>query len=83
MSKEAVNEARALELFLKNTPHVYHLMEHSNIEEGITNFLKNERIDLLAAMPRKHKFLQKLFKSSVTKQLVHHSKVPLLTFPAT
>lgn len=81
LHKEAISEAKALEQYLKNTSHDYHMIEHKDIEQGIQTYIQNHPIDILAVMPRKHQFLQRLFKTSITKRLVHHSNIPLLTFP--
>ncbi len=81
MHAEAVGEARMLEKFLKGIQHSYKMIEDEHVESGILEYIKSENVDVLAVMPRKHTLFERLFKSSVTKQLVHHSNIPLFAFP--
>jgi len=77
----AIGEAKILEQFLKGIPHHYHMTEGEHIEDSILEYIKTHQIDTLAVMPRRHNLFEKLFQSSVTKQLVHHSNVPIFAFP--
>lgn len=54
------------------------LIESEDPEEGILDFVVQEEIDLVAAIPRQHGFFKGLFHTSLTKQLALHSQVPLL-----
>lgn len=56
----------------------YHFIEHSSPEEGISEFAETNNLDLIIAIPKKHKLLESLFKTSSTKQLVYHSHVPVM-----
>ena len=77
---DAIQEAKNLERYLKDIPHHYHMVESKDVESGIEEYLQKHQIDVLAVMPRKHTLWDRLFKSSVTRKLVHESKVPLLVF---
>ena len=77
----AIGEARLLEQYLKGITHTYHMSEGEHIETGILEYIDTHDIDILAVMPRKHNMFERLFQSSVTKQLIHHSNVPLFAFP--
>lgn len=46
--------------------------------DAINNFTKDNEIDLIITVPRKHSFLSKLFKTSHTKKLAYHSHVPMV-----
>jgi nucleotide-binding universal stress UspA family protein len=76
----AISEAKILEQYLKDIPHQYHMLAGEHVESEILDYIKNHGIDALAIMPRKHTIFERLFQSSVTKQLVHHSKIPMLAF---
>jgi len=76
----AVSEAKLLERYLKDIPHQYHMLAGEHVESAILKYIKNHGIDALAVMPRKHTMFERLFQSSVTKQLAHHSKIPMLAF---
>ena len=77
----AVGEAKLLEQYLKGIPHTYHMIEGEHVESSILDYIDKNDIDIIAVMPRKHTLFERLFQSSVTRQLVHHSKIPLFAFP--
>ena len=77
----AVGEARLLEQYLKGISHTYHMIEGEHVENSILEYIESHDIDIIAVMPRKHTLFEKLFQSSVTKQLVHQSYVPVFAFP--
>jgi nucleotide-binding universal stress UspA family protein len=56
----------------------YHFITHKDIEDGINEFAESHNLDLVIAIPKKHKLLEGLFKKSSTKQLVFESKVPVM-----
>ena len=76
----AIGEARLLEQYLKGIPHHYHMTEGEHIEDSILEYINSHNVDILAVIPRRHNLFERLFQSSVTKQLVHHSNVPLFAF---
>ncbi|MBL7738394.1 MAG: universal stress protein [Chitinophagaceae bacterium] len=56
----------------------YHFITHKDIEDGINEFAEKNNLDLVIAIPKKHKLLQGLFKKSSTRQLVFESHVPVM-----
>jgi len=56
----------------------YHFIDNADVEDGINEFVDKNNIDLLIAIPKKHKLLDGLFKKSSTKQLVTQSHVPVM-----
>ncbi len=56
----------------------YHFITRKDIEEGINEFAETHNLDLVIAIPKKHKLLDGLFKKSATKQLVFESHVPVM-----
>lgn len=56
----------------------YHFISHKDIEDGINEFAETHNLDLLIAIPKKHKLLEGLFKKSSTRQLVFESHVPVM-----
>lgn len=50
--------------------------------DGISSFLEAKNIDAIITVPRKHSFLSQLFKTSHTKKLAYHAKVPIIAIPA-
>jgi len=56
----------------------YHFIQHRDVEDGINEFAEKNNLDLVIAIPKKHKLLEGLFKKSSTKQLVFESHVPVM-----
>jgi len=56
----------------------YHFITRKDIEDGINEFAETHNLDLVIAIPKKHKLLEGLFKKSSTKQLVFESRVPVM-----
>jgi len=50
--------------------------------EGISSFVDTKEMDAIITVPRKHGFLSQLFKTSHTKKLAYHSRVPIIAVPA-
>ncbi|HET9055396.1 MAG TPA: universal stress protein [Chitinophagaceae bacterium] len=56
----------------------YHFVEDENIVEGLSRCIEKEQIDILVTIPHKHNLLERMFKGSHTKQIIFHSKVPVM-----
>lgn len=56
------------------------MVQSESVTKGIVNFSKSHDLDLLAMIPRKHSFFQRLFKKSVTKNIAIDIHIPLLSF---
>ncbi|MBC7947501.1 MAG: universal stress protein [Chitinophagaceae bacterium] len=56
----------------------YHFITHTDIEDGINEFAETHDLDLVIAIPKKHKLLDGIFKKSSTRQLVFESHVPVM-----
>lgn len=56
----------------------YHFIEHPDIEDGINAFAEKNNLDIIIAIPKRHKLLEGLFRKSSTRQLVFESHVPVL-----
>lgn len=78
LDKEKAEEAKNLELHLKGLPHRYHYIVNENVELGIDEFGKKQKIDLLVVLPRKKGLFESLFGKSESKSLIFHTKIPLL-----
>jgi nucleotide-binding universal stress UspA family protein len=46
--------------------------------EAISMFAKDNKIDAIITVPRKHSFITSIFKSSHTEKLAYHSDVPII-----
>ena len=56
----------------------FHFIDHKDIEDGINEFAEKNNLDLVIAIPKKHKRLESLFKPSSTRQLVFESHIPVM-----
>ncbi|HTN05487.1 universal stress protein [Agriterribacter sp.] len=56
----------------------YHFITGENTDESIINFVENNKIDLLVALPERHGLLKKLIHKSVSKQLFLNSHIPVM-----
>lgn len=75
---ETPEESLLLDTMLEDVKHSYNFIEHKDIEDGINEFAEKNNIDLLIAIPKKHKLLESIFKPSSTKQLVIQSHIPVM-----
>lgn len=64
---------------LEDIPHQHFFVTHHKASEGILEYIKVRKCDWLIISPLKHTLFERLFKESVTKEIVFHSPVPVLT----
>jgi nucleotide-binding universal stress UspA family protein len=74
---EALEGVSVNELLKKIKPE-YHTIESENIAEGIGLYADEANLDWLAAIPRSHSTIDKMFKHSHTKDLLYRMHVPVL-----
>ncbi|HYM94996.1 MAG TPA: universal stress protein [Chitinophagaceae bacterium] len=75
---ETPEQSLLLHTMLEDANPQYHFIQHKDIEEGINEFAEKNNLDLIISIPKKHKLLEGLFKSSSTKQLVFQSHIPVM-----
>ncbi|HYC39660.1 MAG TPA: universal stress protein [Chitinophagaceae bacterium] len=71
-------QSALLHTMLEDANPRYHFISHRDIEDGLNEFSDKNQLDLLITIPKKHKLLQGLFKTSSTRQLVFHSHIPVM-----
>ena len=76
--REGPEESVMLHTLLEQVNPNYHFIDNVDIEEGINGFVETNNIDLLITVPKKHKFLDGLFKPNNTEQLIKKSHVPVM-----
>lgn len=64
-------------LFADYRPEFY-FMRLYDVDEAINLFAESRNIDLIIAIQKNHSFIDKLLRSSRTKKLSYHSKLPIL-----
>ena len=55
-----------------------HLFSEGKTEDKITGFLKDNAIDILALLYRKHAFIEKLTELGLRRKMIFKSEVPVL-----
>ncbi|RYY45888.1 MAG: universal stress protein [Chitinophagaceae bacterium] len=56
----------------------FYFMRMFDIDEALNLFADDFKIDLIIAVQKNHSFMERLFKTSRTKQFAYHSKLPIL-----
>jgi nucleotide-binding universal stress UspA family protein len=75
---ETPEQSLMLHTMLEDANPSYHFIEQKDIEDGINEFAEKNNLDLIIAIPKKHKLLEGIFKPSSTKQLVFESHIPVM-----
>jgi len=78
MNREEWEEAQILDRYFKRLRHYFHFRLDDDIDEGISEFIQENEIDLLVLIARKHKLLDRLFNGSTTRRMAYHAKIPFL-----
>lgn len=71
-------ESLKLETLLMGLNPIYDFIEKKDVDEGIIDFAERKEFDLVVTFPKKHSFLEKIFESSTTRELIHHTHIPLM-----
>ncbi len=75
---ETPEQSLLLHTMLEDLHPKYDFIQHEDIEDGLNDFAEKNNLDLIITIPKKHKLLQGIFKTSSTKQLIYHSHVPVM-----
>ena len=67
-----------MHMFLVDLDVKYHNLESEDVSAALNSFAKEEYIDLLIAIPKKHNLVEKLFTRSKTQDLLFHTNLPVL-----
>jgi nucleotide-binding universal stress UspA family protein len=78
VSEETIKEGEILHELLKDVKVLYNTIEAGDVIDGINWFIEKEKLDWIVVIPKKHPLLQKMFSRSHTKDLLHHTHVPVL-----
>jgi nucleotide-binding universal stress UspA family protein len=78
ITEEYKRERNKLETYFSKYNPQFAFIRLYDFLEAINQFSKDKEIDLIITIPRKHSFLESLYKSSHTTKLVYHSHVPIV-----
>jgi K+-sensing histidine kinase KdpD len=67
-----------LDTMLAGLNPIYENIENKDVDQGISEFAEKNNLDLVITLPKKHSFLEKVFEKSHTRDLIHHTNIPLL-----
>lgn len=56
----------------------FHFSFHSDVNDGIIDYSKNNNIGLIAMMPKSYSFIERLFHESITEKMIFSCPIPLL-----
>lgn len=82
LSEEYQIERRSMEQNLGEYHPIYSFLRSFDFTDGINTFVESRDIDAILTLPRKQGFISQLFKTSHTKKLAYHSKVPIIAVPS-
>jgi nucleotide-binding universal stress UspA family protein len=71
----------ALHNVWEDISHDFFTIENSDIAEALSGFIEENDADLLVMVARQRNFFNRIFRSSVTRQMSMLAKVPLLVLP--
>lgn len=77
---EAMSEIK-MEDELHGIQHVYRFSEHNDPVSGIKRFVEEQGAEMVAVIPHRYSFIERIFHHSISKELAFHSKVPVLALP--
>lgn len=78
LTEKYESEKQELRKLLEEFKPEFYFMRMFDIDEALEMFARDRDIDLIIAVQRNHSFMDRLFKTSRTKRLSYHSKVPIL-----
>lgn len=81
LRKENQETMQTLDLWKQefNSPHVtFHTVLNEKLEESVFFFIDDQLIDVMCIVKRQLNFFEKLFTTSLSKQMSYHADVPVL-----
>lgn len=78
LSGDEMQELEHIRQELQGLDYHLELIEGEDPKEGILEYVEQENIDMVAAVPRNHSFFEDLFHSSISKKLALQTRVPML-----
>ncbi|MEO5893497.1 MAG: universal stress protein [Ferruginibacter sp.] len=75
---EIVYESGMLQEILAPIKPHFNFIDNADTDQGILDFVENNDIDMLVVLPKRHSFLERLIHKSHTRQLILHSRVPVM-----
>ena len=67
--------------YLKDKNPVFHITEGKDIPEAVEDFQKENNIDLIIMVHKKHSFFENILFKPVINKLVYHTNIPFMVIP--
>ena len=71
-------ERDKMEVLLAAFKPEFYFMRLYDFHEAVNSFTEDKNIDMIIIAPKHHSFFDRLFKEQHTREMVYHSKVPVL-----
>lgn len=65
------------QMFFANKPQ-YHYILHKDLDDGLSQFVQDKKLDMLITIPKHHNFFSRIFRRSKTKDLINDMPIPLV-----
>jgi len=78
MYPHVLTETKFMQQHLAGLHPEIRITTHSDIKEGLEDFVRTNNIDLLILIPKERNFVENIFHKSVTKKMVLHPEVPVV-----
>jgi nucleotide-binding universal stress UspA family protein len=75
---DALNDMARL---LQGSAPVFHFLQDEGFTHTVNQFIERENADVLVLVTRRHDFFERIFKTSHTKVMAYHAKVPVIAVP--
>lgn len=82
LTEEYKAERAKLESMLKNYNPEFFFIRLYDFIDAINQFVTDKEIDMIITIPKHHRFLTNLFKTTHTSRLAYHSHVPIVAIHA-
>ena len=78
VNPEVVFKSNVMQQQLRASNAKYHFVSQENTEDGIMDFAEKNQTDILIVIPKQYSFFEQFLHVSMSKQLILHSKVPVM-----
>lgn len=69
---------QAAHLMFDKTGATYHMLTGNNVEDSLIDFAKEQKVDIIINIAKKHNWLESLLKGSITNKLAFDAVLPIL-----
>jgi nucleotide-binding universal stress UspA family protein len=78
LTEVAIEERNLINQLLGEVNAEFHNIQSADVTEGINWFAEKCNLDMIVAIPKKHTLFEKMFGRSQTKDLLYHTRIPIL-----